>query len=586
MVPVESIRMYLRFVRPYTKEIVLTLIIGIVKFGIPLLLPLLLKYVVDDVLLANLPVNVKLERLAWAVGGAFIVFGLLRWPIEYYRQYFAQLIASRVLYDVRDRLFAHIQRLSLKYYGNQRVGEIISRVINDVEQTKEFVVTGMMNIWLDMITLTLAISVMVVIDAELTLVSIAVLPLYAVSARYFFRRLRKYTRNRSQALAELQGHLHESVQGVSVIRSFNLEQYEQKRFEKRNNYFLNKALIHTRWNARTFAVVNTLTDWAPLCLIAYAGYKVIHGDLTVGSMVAFYGYLERIYAPLRRLVNASTLLTQAVASIDRIHAFFQEPYDIVDREGAREVQHVRGDIHFKNVSFRYDEDGKDVLRNISLTIRAGETVAFVGTSGGGKSSLVNLVPRLYDVTKGQILIDGIDIRDMTIRSLRDKIGVVLQDNILFSGTVKENILMGDPRADMAQVVAAAKAANAHDFIVDLPNGYDAEIGERGVKLSGGQKQRLAIARVFLKDPQIIILDEATSALDMESEHLIQQSLERLAENRTSLIVAHRLSTITHADKICLIEDGEIREMGTHEELMLRDGIYARLFNVQHLETVT
>jgi len=312
---------------------------------------------------------------------------------------------------------------------------------------------------------------------------------------------------------------------------------------------------------------------------------VIQGTLTVGTMVAFYGYLERIYGPLRRLVNSSTTLTQAIASMDRVHEFFVEPYDITDREDARDVQDVRGEIRFDNVGFRYEEDGEQVLQNINLTINPGETVALVGMSGGGKSSLVSLVPRFYDVTEGRVLIDDMDIRDMTIFSLRDKIGIVLQDNILFSGTVKENILMGNPEADMRQIVNAAKAANAHDFIMHLPHGYDTEIGERGVKLSGGQKQRLAIARVFLKDPRILILDEATSALDMESEHLIQQSLERLAEDRTTLIVAHRLSTITHADKICLIEDGEIRELGTHEELMRLNGHYARLFNVQNLEAV-
>lgn len=581
----DSIKAYMRFVRPYTKQIVLTIFIGILKFGIPLLIPLLLKYVVDDILLEDLPNAVKLERLAWVMAGAFVVFGILRGPIEYYRQYFAQWIASKVLYDIRDRLFAHIQKLSLRYYNNHKVGEIISRVINDVEQTKDFVVTGMMNIWLDLITLLIAVGVMMYIDVKLTLVSIAIFPLYGFAVKFFYQRLRMYTRDRSKALAALQGHLHERVQGMSVVRSFNLEDYEQGRFKERNGHFLHKALVHTRWNAHTFAVVNTLTDIAPLLMIAYSGYGVIQGTITVGTMVAFYGYLERIYGPLRRLVNSSTTLTQAIASMDRVHEFFTEPYDITDREDAREVEYVHGEIRFDNVGFRYEEDGEQVLRNINLTIHPGETVAFVGMSGGGKSSLVSLVPRFYDVTEGRVLIDDMDIREMTLSSLRDKIGIVLQDNILFSGTVKENILMGNPEADMKEIVEAAKAANAHDFIMQLPHGYDTEIGERGVKLSGGQKQRLAIARVFLKDPRILILDEATSALDMESEHLIQQSLERLAKDRTTLIVAHRLSTITHADKICLIEDGEIQELGTHEELMRLNGHYARLFNVQNLEAV-
>lgn len=581
----DSIKAYMRFIRPYTKEIVGTIFIGILKFGIPLLIPLILKYVVDDLLLTELPAAVKLKRLAWLMAAAFFVFVILRGPIEYYRQYFAQWITSKVLYDIRDRLFAHIQKLSLRYYNNHKAGEIISRVIHDVEQTKDFVLTGLMNIWLDLITLSIAIAIMLTIDVKLTLVSIAIFPLYALAVKFFYQRLRKYTRERSQALAELQGHLHERVQGMPVIRSFNLQAYEQNQFEKRNGHFLQKALVHTRWNAHTFAAVNTLTDIAPLMMIAYGTYGVVQGTMTIGTMVAFFGYLERIYGPLRRLVNSSTTLTQAIASMDRVHEFFQESYDIADRKGARDVHDVRGEIRFENVCFRYEDRGEQVLNRINLTIQPGETVALVGMSGGGKSSLVSLLPRFYDVTEGRILLDGVDIRDMTLYSLRDKIGMVLQDNILFSGTVKENILMGNPAASARQIVAAAKAANAHDFIMMLPDGYDTEIGERGVKLSGGQKQRLAIARVFLKDPRILVLDEATSALDMESEHLIQQSIERLAEARTTLIVAHRLSTITHADKICLLEDGEIREMGTHEELMRLNGQYARLFNVQNLETV-
>ena len=581
----DSIKAYMRFIRPYKKEIIFTILIGILKFGIPLLIPLILKYVVDDILMTDLGMSAKFERLAWVMAGAFVVFVILRGPIEYYRQYFAQLITSKILYDVRDRLFAHIQKLSLRYYNNHKAGEIISRVINDVEQTKDFVLTGLMNIWLDLFTLSIAIVIMLSIDVKLTLVSIAIFPLYGFAVKFFYQRLRKYTRDRSQALAELQGHLHERVQGMPVVRSFNLEEYEQGRFEERNGHFLNKAIIHTKWNAHTFAFVNTLTDIAPLMMIAYGSYGVIQGNLTIGTMVAFFGYLERIYSPLRRLVSSSTVLTQAIASMDRVHEFFSAKYDIVDRKNARDVPAVSGKIRFENVGFRYENDGEQVLQNINLTIYPGETVALVGMSGGGKSSLVSLVPRFYDVTEGRILIDDIDIRDMTMRSLRDKIGMVLQDNILFSGSVKENILMGNPEASMEQIVQAAKEANAHDFIMQLPYGYDTEIGERGVKLSGGQKQRLAIARVFLKDPRILILDEATSALDMESEHLIQQSLERLAEERTTLIVAHRLSTITHADKICLMADGEIKELGTHEQLMRQGGHYARLFNVQNLETV-
>ncbi len=343
----------------------------------------------------------------------------------------------------------------------------------------------------------------------------------------------------------------------------------------------------TKWNARTNAVINTLTDVAPLLVLSYGGYQVIQGHLTLGAFVAFFfAYLDRLYSPLRRIVNSSNELTQAGASLERVIEFFlNEPYDISDAPHAKRVNEVKGEIEFDRVYFKYQGSEDWVLRDIRLNIQAGETVAFVGMSGGGKSSLISLIPRFYDIQQGRILLDGTDIKDITIKSLRNQIGMVLQDNILFSGSVRENILFGKPGASEEEIIRAAIAANAHDFIESLPNGYDTEIGERGVKLSGGQKQRMAIARVFLKDPRILVLDEATSALDLESEHLIQESLEKLAKDRTTLIVAHRLSTVTHADRIVLIENGEIKETGTHEQLMRLDGAYARLFNVQNLKEI-
>lgn len=581
-----SIRRYLRFVRPYWKQILATMFIGFLKFGIPLLLPLLLKYVVDDVLLTEMPSDRKIESLLWILGGAFLIFTVFRMPIEYYRQYFAQWTASKVLFDIRNRLFEHIQKLSLRYYNNQKVGQIISRVINDVEQTKEFVVTGLMNIWLDLFTIMIAVSVMLWLDPLMTLVSLAVFPLYGVAVKYFYSHLRRLTRERSQALAEMQGHLYERVQGISVIRAFNLEHHEQEQFNQRNGHFLTKALAHTRWNAQTFAVINTITDLAPLLVIGFASYQVIQGRLTIGEMTAFYGYVGLIYSPIRRLVNSSTILTQSLASMDRVFEFLDEKYDITDRPNAHQLKNARGEIKFEKVDFHYTPESPPVLKGIDLTVAPGETVALVGPSGGGKSTLVALVPRFYDVTSGRVLLDGRDVRDWTQASLRSQIGMVLQDNILFSGTVLENILMGRIDATMEEVIAAAKAANAHDFIMELPQKYETEIGERGVKLSGGQKQRIAIARVFLKDPAVLILDEATSALDLHSEQLIQQSLQRLMKNRTTLIVAHRLSTITHADRIYLIDDGKIRESGTHDELLAREGKYARLYKVQNLSHST
>lgn len=578
-----SIRRYIKFVNPYKWKIVLTVIIGVFKFGIPLLIPLITKYVIDDIINGDMSNAEQVNELLWIMGGAFFVFIIVRPPVEYFRQYLAQWTANKILFDVRDKLFDHIQRLSLRFYSKTKTGEIISRVIHDVEQTKNFVLTGLMNVWLDMITILIAIGIMLYMNVSLTLVSIALFPLYGFAIKYFYKKLRDLTKDRSQALAQVQGHLHERVQGMPVIRSFALEDYEQNQFNVQNTNFLNKALSHTSWNAKTFSVTSSITDLAPLLVITYAGYQVINDVIQVGTMVAFIGYMERVYSPLRRLVNSSTVLTQSIASMDRVFEFIDEDYDIKDKPDAKKLTNVHGDVKFDNISFRYDDDEPLVLENLSLDVKKGETIALVGMSGGGKSTLVSLIPRFYDVESGSIKVDGEDIKNVQARTLRDKIGMVLQDNILFSESIRMNIKMGNPDATDEDMIEAAKAANAHDFISQLPHGYDTMVGERGVKLSGGQKQRVAIARVFLKNPPLLILDEATSALDLESEHLIQEALEKLAADRTTFIVAHRLSTITHADRIVVIENGKISEVGSHDELMKEQGSYYKLYQVQQLD---
>ncbi|EHT7730253.1 ABC transporter ATP-binding protein [Staphylococcus pseudintermedius] len=577
------IRRYLEFVKPYRWLIVGTIIVGILKFGIPLLIPLLIKYVIDDVINnAALTVDDKLMRLGVSMLIAVFIFVVVRPPIEFFRQYLAQWTSNKILYDIRKKLYDHLQALSSKFYANNKAGEVISRVINDVEQTKDFIMTGLMNIWLDCITIIIALSVMFFLDVQLTLAAIVVLPFYILTVYFFFGRLRALTRERSQKLAETQGFLHERVNGMAVIKSFAIEENEAKNFDQRNTNFLNKAFKHTRWNAYSFSAINTVTDIGPLIVIGYGAYLAITGSVTVGTLAAFVSYLEQLYGPLRRLVSSFTTLTQSFASMDRVFQLFDEPYDIKNAPQAKAIPIREGQIEIENVSFKYNPEERNVLNHLNLDIQHGETVAFVGMSGGGKSTLIHLIPRFYDVTEGHIKIDGHDVKDFDTASLRRQIGMVQQDNILFSDTVKENILLGRPDASFEEVVEAAKLANAHDFIMALPQGYDTEVGERGVKLSGGQKQRLSIARIFLNDPPILILDEATSALDLESEAIIQEALEKLSHDRTTIIVAHRLSTITHADKIVVIENGEIVEQGSHETLMQREGAYRRLFSIQNL----
>lgn len=577
------IRRYLEFVKPYRWRIIATIIIGIIKFGIPMLIPLLIKYVIDGVIDNHTLTNHdKLIRLAIALGIAVFIFAVIRPPIEYLRQYLAQWTSNKILYDIRKKLYHHLQALSARFYANNQAGQIISRVINDVEQTKDFILTGLMNIWLDCVTIVIALTIMFVLDIKLTLAAIFIFPFYILTVYFFFGRLRRLTRKRSQALAEVQGFLHERVQGMSVIKSFAIEDNEAENFDKHNRHFLHRAFTHTRWNANSFAAINTVTDLGPLIVIGVGAYLAINGSITVGTLAAFVGYLEQLFGPLRRLVSSFTTLTQSFASMDRVFQLMDEDYDIKNNIGAQPIPIEHGNIKMNHVYFKYNEDESMILKDINLDIEQGQTVAFVGMSGGGKSTLINLIPRFYDTLKGEISIDGHNLKEFLTGSLRHQIGLVQQDNVLFSDTIRENILLGKPDATEEEIVDAAKKANAHDFIMSLSDGYDTEVGERGVKLSGGQKQRISIARIFLNNPPIIILDEATSALDLESEAIIQDALNVLSRDRTTLIVAHRLSTITHADKIVVMEEGQIVETGTHQELLEKKGAYEHLFRIQDL----
>ncbi|MDN5611781.1 MAG: ABC transporter ATP-binding protein, partial [Staphylococcus equorum] len=433
------IRRYLQFVRPYKWRIIATILVGILKFGIPMLIPLLIKYVIDDIINNGaITVEEKITKLLVAMGIAAFIFVIVRPPIEFLRQYLAQWTSNKILYDIRKKLYHHLQALSSRFYANNQAGQVISRVINDVEQTKDFILTGLMNIWLDCITIIIALTIMFFLDVQLTLAALIIFPVYILTVYFFFGRLRSLTRKRSQALAEVQGFLHERVQGMSVIKSFAIEDNEAGNFDKHNQNFLQRAFNHTRWNAYSFSAINTVTDIGPLIVIGTGGFLAINGSITVGTLAAFVGYLEQLFGPLRRLVSSFTTLTQSFASMDRVFQLLDEDYDIKNKKGALPIEIKQGHIELTNVKFKYDQNEANILKDINLEINQGETVAFVGMSGGGKSTLINLIPRFYDVTEGEIKIDGTNIKSYLTGSLRRQIGLVQQDNILFSDTIKEN----------------------------------------------------------------------------------------------------------------------------------------------------
>lgn len=578
----EIIKRFMKFVHPYKYLMFLTIFLGVLKFLFPIFIPVIMKYTIDDILYNHsLSESDKMHHLFWLMGGVMILYILIRPFVEYYRQFFAHHTSNKILQDVRKVLFEHVQRLSMSYYARTKSGDIISRIIFDVEQAKQFIQTGLMNIWLDLVVVIISICIMLKYHVTLTLISLFIFPLYMFSVKFFYRRFKHATKERSKALAMLQSHLQERITGISAIISFARQKEEMNKFNEKNDAFFEKTITHAKRNAQTFSATNTIAEVAPLVVILMASVYVIKFDLTVGTLVAFVGLLQNLYAPLKRIADSSNVLTQSIASLERIYEFLDEPYEITDGKQASSQTIHRGDIVFENVSFSY-QAGHPILNSIDLHIPAGKTFAFVGESGGGKSSLISLLPRFYEPTNGRLTIDGVDVQEFTLHSLRSQIGLVFQDNVLFNESVEENIRLGNPGATIDAIMHAAKLAQAHDFITELPNGYETEIGERGVKLSGGQKQRVAIARAFLKNPPILILDEATSALDLESEHHIQQALKEIAKNRTTLIVAHRLSTIVHADTIVYLANGEIKEMGSHEELMNLRGGYYDLFQIQHL----
>ena len=500
--------------------------------------------------------------------------------ITYYRSHLADRASQRLIFDLRHDLWSHLQRLTLGYYENRHVGSVASRLLADTAIAQNFIGAAVTNTLMDSSSLFLITILLFYMNGKLALVSIAILPLYVVLNKYFKTRIRSTSKLAQQKMEDISGTVHERLSGMSIIQAYTLEKSGERQFFQDNRVYLTHRFANIKNNALAAALIGFLTSMAPVFVVWYGAAQVVHGYLSVGELTAFYVYLGMFYQPLNRLSNLNIMIANSESAIERIYEVFKIAPEIQNISNAKIISSVHGNVEFLGVNFGYKDDSL-VLHDIHLQVPAGKTVALVGPSGAGKSTFAKLIPRFYDVANGVVTIDGIDVREFHLQSLRQQIALVPQDPILFSGNVEENILMGKSSARAEEIKEAAQAANAHEFIARLPQGYLTEIGEGGVKLSGGQKQRLALARAFLKNAPILILDEATSALDSESENLIQDALKRLMKGRTTFIIAHRLSTIQTADQIIVFKDGRIVEYGSHNDLLRNStGTYRHLYKQQ------
>ncbi len=558
--------------KKYYLRFILAAICMVIAGGLQSALPLISKPAIDKIFVSK-----DMGALTWipfAIVGIFLFKGLC----NYGQNILMSSIGLRIVADLRNKLYECIQRQSLSFFTGHPTGVLMSRITNDVLSVQSAASEAVTALVKDTFTLVCLVGVIFYTDWKLALLAMIVFPLTVYPIAWFGRKMRKVTTSTQITMGTLNSLLQETIAGTRIVKAFCMEKYESDRFGAENERLFKLNMKTVTINAISSPLMDFLGGLGIAAVIFYGGYNVVQGYSTPGTFFSFIAALLMLYEPVKRLTNVNNTINQGIAGADRIFSIIDRVPDIIDKTDAQALPPIQNSIDLQNVSFRYEE--KPVLKNVNLTIRAGEVVAFVGMSGGGKTTLVNLIPRFYDVSEGRVLIDGRDIRDVTLSSLRGQIAIVTQQTILFNDTVRNNIAYGDICTTEEEIYKAAKAANAHDFIMKLPNGYDSNIGELGTKLSGGEKQRISIARALLKDAPILILDEATSSLDTEAEIEVQDALDNLMKGRTTLVIAHRLSTIRNADRIIALVNGEIVEEGNHDTLMARKGEYYRLYNLQ------
>ncbi len=570
-----QIRRFLPYYKKYMGTMVFDLVCAAFTTVCELVLPMIVRTVTNratyDIAALTVPFILRM-------GGLYLLLRLVDAAAYYYMASVGHIMGTKIETDMRADLFSHLQTLSFRYYDDVKIGTIMSRITSDLFDVTEFAHHCPEEFFIAFVKIFISFIILCTLNIPLTLIVFAVIPFMIAVLIFFNTRLRAGFREQREKLGILNSQVEDSLLGIRVVKSFTAEKIEQEKFGAGNREFLGiKSRVYGYMGQ--FQSANRFFEGFLYIIVVAAGTLfLINGKINPGDLIAYLLYVTTLIASIRKIVEFGEQFQRGMSGIDRFYEIMDEIPDVTDAPDARPVGEVRGELCFENVSFAYHEEGAKVLSGLNLTVPAGQKVALVGPSGGGKTTLCSLIPRFYDITDGRITLDGVDIHTYTLRSLREKIGVVQQDVYLFSGSVRENIAYGRPGADDAEIIAAAKNAGAHEFITELPDGYDTYVGERGVKLSGGQKQRISIARVFLKNPPILILDEATSALDNQSERIVQRSLEELSRGRTSLIVAHRLSTIRSADRIVVLTADGIAEQGTHAELLAKDGIYARLWN--------